>query len=261
MIRFLAVPLLIGWLFVGAVLATRALLPTPSLLAYNAWWDYGPEIFVLDVDRGLTANLTFNRVAAGRPAWSPDGHHLAFEGRYEGGTAIHIMDAFGSALRLLTEQQAGNQFTPVWFQDGSGLYFRNVPSNDSRAFQVNLDGSGLQAIAIPNYDLLIPPRVDPNRRIVMGTKSGGLSGIYLASGFRMNLDQLLVNTRVQFREAPQWSPDNDQIAFISWEQTRNEIYLMNADGSNFRQVTNDGYIKGNLIWQPHPESSRPSANH
>ncbi len=248
--RYVLIATLVAWLLISAVLNARALLPVPTLLAYNVWQHRRIDIFILDVERHISANATYNRVVAGRPQWSPDGRYLAFEGRHNGGSAIYIMDAFGDNLRLLHPETAGHQFTPVWFQDSSGLYFRNVPSEDAHAFQINLDGSNLQQIAIPNYDLLIPPRFDPTRRIVFGAKSGGASGIYLASGFRINLDTLLVPTHVQFREQPQWSPDNERIGFISWGQNRTEIYIMNADGSEFRRATNDGTIKGNLTWQP-----------
>jgi TolB protein len=33
---------------------------------------------------------------------------------------------------------------------------------------------------------------------------------------------------------PTWSPDGKQIAFMSWRNSRTEIFVMNADGSNQR---------------------------
>jgi TolB protein len=230
LIRFLIAPLFIGWLLMIGVLQLRILLPASLLVAYNVWQDDGLDIFLLDIERGLSANLTGNRVFAGRPMWSPDGRYLAFEGRYRGGSAVYIMDSFGADLRLLNPETAGNQFTPVWFRDGSGLFFRNVPGDDALAYQVRVDGSDLQPIHLPYYDLLAQPRIDPTRRV--------------------NLRQVIQHTSIQYTEPPQWSPDDRQIAFVTLDPNHSEIYLMNADGSEFRQVTSDGLFKGNLSWQP-----------
>lgn len=238
-----------AWLLVLGVLGVRAALSAGPMLAYNVWLDRNLEIYLLDINHRLSAAVTRGHNAANRPVWSPDGQSIAFEGRQRGGSAIFILTVRDQQVRQLLPDHPVSQYTPVWFADSSGLYFRDVPGEEARAFKVKLDGSDLQPVQITNYDLLIPPRFDPNRRIVIGSKSGGGSGIFLASGYRANLEQHLVTTDVQFREQPQWSPDNQQIAFISWGD-RSEVYLMNADGSDFRQVTDDGLLKGNLSWRP-----------
>jgi TolB protein len=40
---------------------------------------------------------------------------------------------------------------------------------------------------------------------------------------------------------PVWSPDGDRIAFVSWYDGEDNIYLMNPDGSNITQVTSDPF--------------------
>jgi Tol biopolymer transport system component len=39
---------------------------------------------------------------------------------------------------------------------------------------------------------------------------------------------------------PAWSPDGRSIAFVSDRDGRYEVYLMNADGSGTRRLTEDG---------------------
>jgi TolB protein len=36
---------------------------------------------------------------------------------------------------------------------------------------------------------------------------------------------------------PQWTPDGKKIVYVSWENGRPEIFIMNADGSNRTRLT------------------------
>lgn len=248
LVKMLTLIVGLAWAFVVSAAAAKPLLPEARYIAYNVWQGMYQEIYLLDVDRGLAQSLTRSRVDAGRPMWSPDGSQIAFEGAYEGGSSIYLMDTFGGNLHLLAMSEAGNQYTPVWFKDGTGLFFRNVPSEGALAFRINLDGTGLERIEVINYEYLIPRRYDPTRTIIAG-QHNGQTGIFIARDRERGLERL-VETDVAFRDYPQWSPDEHQIAFVSWSDNRTEIYLMNSDGSDFRQITDDGLLKGNLAWRP-----------
>ena len=50
------------------------------------------------------------------------------------------------------------------------------------------------------------------------------------------------NNRVRHEDhamEPSWSPDGGQIAFISWRDGGNEIYVIGADGQGLKRVTHD----------------------
>ena len=49
---------------------------------------------------------------------------------------------------------------------------------------------------------------------------------------------------------PSWSPDGKQIVFHSDRDGNQEIYLMNADGSNIRRLTNNPSIDRGPFWSP-----------
>src|SRR5262249_45119009 len=49
--------------------------------------------------------------------------------------------------------------------------------------------------------------------------------------------------------SPNWSPDGQYIAYVSWHDDVREIFVMNADGSNQRQLTHDGYDDA-PVWSP-----------
>ena len=67
--------------------------------------------------------------------------------------------------------------------------------------------------------------------------------------------QLTTTLKVNYEVKPMWSPDSQQIAFvvngefIGQDQT-SEIYIINADGTNLRQLTKTGGATLNPQWSP-----------
>jgi len=51
-------------------------------------------------------------------------------------------------------------------------------------------------------------------------------------------------------ERPSWSPTGDQLAFHSYQNGGNEIYIVNFDGTNLRQITFSSADDKNAAWSP-----------
>lgn len=49
---------------------------------------------------------------------------------------------------------------------------------------------------------------------------------------------------------PRWSPDGNQIAFVSNRSGKNQVYLMNRNGGEARQLTFLEFGAGNPVWSP-----------
>jgi Tol biopolymer transport system component len=47
---------------------------------------------------------------------------------------------------------------------------------------------------------------------------------------------------------PKWSPDGSRIAFVSFRDGNTDIYVMDSDGSNVIQLTEDPYAMVNFLW-------------
>jgi Tol biopolymer transport system component len=90
----------------------------------------------------------------GRPAWSPDGQTLAFDGTYRHtGSQLHLMNRDGTGLRAIVEPTSGG---PAWFPDGSRLaFFGCVVGGECRLQQVRIDGRGLRPLGriAGHYDI------------------------------------------------------------------------------------------------------------
>jgi TolB protein len=65
------------------------------------------------------------------------------------------------------------------------------------------------------------------------------------------VSQLTDNAHVNLLTQTYWSPDGKRIAFASPRCRASEIFVMNADGTNVSQLTNDnGCFGGFGSWSP-----------
>ena len=97
----------------------------------------------------------------------------------------------------------------------SGLSLNSA--GDSLAFSQEFDGSGTK------YEEICVIDVDGN-----------------------NYKRLTSNTVMD--TYPCWSPDGGEIAFLSWRDKSMDIYIMDSDGSNTRQLYDSGGHDGDIHW-------------
>lgn len=186
--------------------------------------DTSPQIFVTD-QKG-TRQLTFAEEPyhfGQEPAFSPDGTQIVFaSGRRSlvGSASLYLMDADGSNKRPLKEYP-GSKFPlsgshPAWSPDGRYIAYDRC---------LNCEAGGR------NHDIFV---------------------FDLEADTTRQLSHHPVGDRL-----PTWSPDGEQIAFVSNRdyfdadsaRYRQDLYVVDADGSSQRRLTTTGDI-GSPIWSP-----------
>ncbi len=236
---------------------TPAWSPDGRKLAFVSRRDGNSEIYVINTDGSGQENLTQHPARDSHPSWSRDGRKLAFVSRRDGNSEIYVMNADGSGLRNVTRAPS-NDLRPAWSPDGRAIAFVKMilkkcprprdktPCNNDvyepNLYVVNGDGSGLRRLTTQWASLVNPSWSADGKTIRFGR--------YLVQADGSGQTELPRN--VPFAGA--WSPDGQRIAVVSFPHSPRDptvpgLWVMNADGSNRRQLTR--YAVGtDPAWSP-----------
>jgi Tol biopolymer transport system component len=224
--------------------------------------DQQAEIWVMNGDgsdpRQLTHNTTFDLGAV----WSPNGKTVAFYGaqfdpiteKQVGSPHVYLINADGSDQRLLTDHPGR---WPSFSPDGKKIAF-DSGGQSSNIFVANTDGTDLHPLTTDKSARNIRPDWSPDGQQIAysSQRDNGHDEIYV-----MNADgsdqTRLTNTDISVSNiAPAWSPNGKKLLFqsnrdLNPDGTPNEeIYVMNADGSDQTNLTNYAGRDEDPAWSP-----------
>ncbi len=239
-----------------------------SLRGRIVFSDETNDVWSMHADGTAVKRLTSSRALEFDPAWSPDATLIAY--RHQTGddstTEIYIMRANGSGKRNLSTNRVPD-WGPSWTPKGLISYNHGQGGFGFRLIVGHPDGSGFHLVGrhVVEY-----PAWSPNgRKVAFMAQEPGASGnnpdynVYVMNADGSNVTRL---TDAPGEDGwPAWSPDGTAIAFSSARDDCSisratdcrttgdvgpwaDVWIMNADGSNQRRVTEDfGQFLG---WSP-----------
>jgi Tol biopolymer transport system component len=158
-----------------------------------------PQIFLVEIDTGRTRQLTNIPEGACQPSWSPDGVFLLFISP----CAKNQEEYPGSALFMIEVDQLNPEPMPL----------PHIPGGD--------------------YD----PDWSPDGKNIAFTshQKAGYPRIYIMDVEDQTMT--LLSDKFSREKQPVWSSDGKMIAYLTAPNGVNEIWVMNADGSNKTRFT------------------------
>ncbi len=192
-------------------------------------------------------------------SWSPDGTEIVascvfYLSADDYITELCTINVETGVVEKLTDAPDDYKYAPSWSPDGSQITF-TVPGPPDSIYLIDPDGSNQRLLAtVPQ--LAGPTSWSPDGKQTMYAargEEGCGDDVYLDDIYLMDVEQgtsvNLTNSPDMDDQAPVWSPDGTRIAFSSQKRMGTEqIYVMDADGSNVVQLTDGKDEKLNFYW-------------
>lgn len=208
-------------------------------MVFQSYRDNNWEIYRANPDGSGATRLTNNPALDKDARLNRGATRIVFASDRAGGDFdIFAMNADGSAVTALTNDSTPDQ-APVWSPDGVRVAFESYRHgiDNGEVYVMNANGSGQTRLTnSPGYDGSPSWSPDGNKIAFVSNRSGPYRIMVMnADG---SSQQVLSNQQNAYD--PVWSPDGRQIAYDAdndgdnWE----ELWLMNADGSNQHMIYN-----------------------
>ena len=223
--------------------------PDNQVIAYTSWRPSSAGSF------GVFQDIILSYIQVGRrttpangspdrqnylPAWAPDGTKLAFTSNRDGNPEIYVMNQDGSGIRRMTNSPSID-VSPTWSPTGNQLAWVSDRTGLPKIYLMNSDGTG-QRLLVPD------PRSDrPTwsrgkfNEIAYASQTGPGYDIKIYS-FEKG-EAIKVTDGIGSNESPSFSPNGRHIAFTSTRNGKAQVFTVDRDGNNLRQITREGNNK------------------
>lgn len=216
------------------------------------------EIHCIDTDGSGLDQLThsggkgrYSRV----PDWSPDGRKIAFQSYRDGDIkpSIYAMDADGSNVQRLTNEKYYDG-APAWSPDGKKIAYTSIRMGKTRIYMMNADGSDLKRVTQHEGEDYYPAWSPDGERLAFVSNISNREetwDIYTMKIDGSDVRRLTHATEERrYNAGPDWSPDGRKIVFDSNRDGNDEIYVMDADGTNLQRLTQHERVDSRPNWSP-----------
>ena len=194
--------------------------------------------------------LTLIEGANGNAGWSPDDKQIAYI-KYSGDSRetselflYNIADKTHTLLQAGGNDKAWVNFSP----NGKQIAYSAYNGNSTDIYTINIDGKNNQLLIQNGYCPIWSPKGDKIAYLAFGQDRS--SQIFVANADGSGQKQLTSTVSPEWWDTgfprdgnsnPKWTPDGKKIVYVSWENGKSEIFIMNADGSGQTRLTKAEY--------------------
>ncbi len=211
--------------------------PDGRSIAYTSYRSGVPDVLISNIYAGTMEQPTKGVGQNWLPVFSPDGKRFAFVSNRDGNSEIYVANRDGSNVTRLTNNPS-IESTPTWSPAGTQIAFTSERSGTPQIYVVNVDGSGLRKITSESYADRATWSPAPFNEIAFSARTGPGFDIKILSIGTGETRQITFGEGTN--ESPAWSPNGRHLAFMSTRAGRSQIFTVDRDGRNLRQITRDG---------------------
>jgi TolB protein len=213
--------------------------PNGADLAYVSFYQGPASLYRVERASGAKQAILVDDVMSTSPSFSPDGRRIAFTRSVDGNPEIFLVNRDGSGLQRLTSS-GGIDANPAWSPNGRQIAFTSSRSGSPQIYLMDVDGSNVRRVTLSGrYNDGAAWHPDGSRLAYSKRTEDG-SRFDIAVLDLGTLDEGLLTSGPGNHEHPAYSPDGRFIVFESSRVGGRQIFVMNEDGGNLRQLTTRG---------------------
>ncbi|WP_162199249.1 amidohydrolase family protein [Aurantiacibacter gangjinensis] len=218
------------------------------------------DIYTMPISGGTPKRIAEGLAWEVQPRFSPDGRRIAFTSDRGGGDNIWLMNADGSDMRQLTDEDFRLMHQPTWSPDGQFIaakkHFttgRSLGTGEVWLYHVS-GGSGVRLVERPNEQHqkeLGEPIYAPDGSAIYYTRNVTPGGTFIYAQDsntdlfnieRYDIETGEVTTAVSGLGGavrPQPSPDGSMLAFVRREDMQSGLYIRDIESGETRRIYDD----------------------
>lgn len=215
-------------------------------VAYVAFQDGLPGIFVQTLATGDIRKLISREGINGAPAFAPDGRRIAATLSFEGNPEIYWIDLSSERVTRLTRNRAIDT-EPVWSPDGRSIYFTSDRAGKPNIYRMDSTGGGIERVTFEGISNARPDISPDGKRLtyVQQTRNGYHIAVHeIATG-----DTRLL-TPGPLDESPRFAPNGDVIIYSTkGANNRAELATVTVSSGVRQELRQAGDVR-EPAWSP-----------
>ncbi len=171
------------------------------------------DIWVTDLERGVSSRLTVNDADDLNPTWSPDGRRIAFSSNRSGTRDIYWKLSSGAGDEHLFAGGPGVKSVEDWSPDGKTLIYNQTLGKPGDVMALPLEGDAKPRVVLGQPYSEEQARLAPNGRwIAYRSTESGAAEVYVQS-YPPAEGKWQISTGGG--QEPQWSRDGKELFYLS----------------------------------------------
>jgi len=205
------------------------------------------EVYMSDYDGKNIVQVTKNKSINLSPQWSPDGRRIIYTSYKNGTPSLYMLDLRTGKETVLSAREGiniGARFSPAGDEVALTLSGEKSPE----LHILNLKTRAYRQMT-SNYGIDVSPSWSPDGKgLAFVSDISGNPHIFVLSNIEDGKAKRLTFEGI-YNASPAWSPDGKKIAYSRSDAGPFNIWVMNSDGSDARQMTFEGN-SSSPSWSP-----------
>lgn len=211
--------------------------PAGDALAYLSYFAGSPGIYYVELATGKKVPIFTAGTLNLSPTFSPDGRSIAFAHSEQSNIDIYRCARSCTDPVRLTRSQAIDT-NPSWSPDGRQLAFTSSRSGRPNVYVMGIDGSNIRRISFEGSYNDGASWQPFGSHVAYASRVGNKFRIAVTN--LVDLKTTILTQGPDSYEEPSYSPDGRRILFTLRRGKESQVYVMNGDGTDWRQLTHQG---------------------